>query len=92
MKNKKDENKVSIRLNKEAMTIVNEAVNNSHNKSAFINKCITSTEISDMYDKSRVRRMLPHLCMLSDYAEHIDSMELRDSLKKEIHEIWLALK
>lgn len=82
-------NKVSVRLSHNSLKQIETAKQSGYTISQFINQCIEGSEIRNLHLPQTI---CPHLCILQEYIDNIESKTLRDKAKEEIHKIWLALK
>lgn len=84
-----NKDKISVRLSHNSLKQLEIAKQSGYTTSQFVNLCIEGAEIKNIHFSQTI---CPHLCILQEHIDNIENTVLREKAKKEIHNIWLALK
>ena len=87
--NSKNENKMSIRLDKDSITILDNASKTGITKTDYINRAIHD---SDLTKQTARRSVQPHLARLQSLLECCEDIQTKNEMREELHRICLYLK
>ena len=87
--NSNNEKKMSIRLDKDSITILDNASKTGITKTDYINKAIHD---SDLTKQTARRSVQPHLARLQSLLECCEDIQTKNEMREELHRICLYLK
>ena len=87
--NSNNEKKMSIRLDKDSITILDNASKTGITKTDYINKAIHDSDLTKQTDK---RSIQPHLARLQSLLDCCEDIQTKNEMREELHQICLYLK
>lgn len=87
--NSNNEKKMSIRLDKDSITILDNASKTGITKTDYINRAIHDSDLTKQIARRSVQ---PHLARLQSLLECCEDIQTKNEMREELHRICLYLK
>lgn len=89
MRKSSTSNKISVRLDSEAVKKLQESKDKGYTTSQYINDLIKKKTVVDL---GQYRKLIPHLCELESLLEHEEDTKLKNFMRGEVNNLWQCLK